>query len=101
MQIEKHDRDYAEEWFGTAEYTEQDIQELLLMEEHFSDALTFDVIIASEYKVTVVPSSGLKRPPDKILCPPKVYEYTPDERLHTHKLLGKDSQGLPPPNICQ
>lgn len=99
MQIEKHNRDYAAEWFGKTEYIEQYIQELHLSQEHISDSQIYDIIYQCEYKVTVVRSSGLKHPDDKVLCPPKVYPYTPDVRLHTHKLLGKDSQGLPPPNI--
>lgn len=99
MQIDKYNHDYSEEWFSTAEYTEQDIRELILENEHFYEDLLYTVSLDYQYKISCLPVRGLRHPVDKILFPPKVYNYNPDERLQTLKLLGKDSPGLPPP-IC-
>lgn len=68
--------------------------EVLLELEHFNP----DWILSIEnYTVSIVPVTGLLKPDDGLHIPLPVYDYCPDQRKNTFKLLGKVSPGLPPP----
>lgn len=64
-----------------------------------ANSCSLEWIINHEYELTVIKVSGLRPPAECIDDIRKPYNYLPDERIRTEKLLGKPSLGQSPPII--
>ena len=90
------DSEYINELLESSSFFFSDdalLDELLLEDEHYH----LCNLNSYTYNVTIVPVTGLILPNDGTHSPLPVYDYCPDHRKNTFKLLGKVSPGLPPP----
>lgn len=93
-------------WFSTFDDTfdMEELREVVFSQEHFHESYLDIYELAADYKVTVLSVKGLLRFPAVQRKRLPVYNYCPDERILTFKMLGKPSPGLSPPaspSICQ
>lgn len=79
-------------------YDARDIQEFILnYYEPNCDNDHYIFSLANNYTVVILPVTGKFYWGISIKIKLKIYNYCPDARILTHKLLGRPSPGLPPP----
>lgn len=93
-------------WFSTfvETFDMEELRKVVFSQEHFHDGCLDIYELAADFKVTVLSAEGFLRFPVVQRKKLPVYNYCPDERILTFKMLGKPSPGLSPPaspSICQ